>query len=317
MIFVGLDLHKRYITACAVDAEGTIVAAARRLPADAADCRAGIVSLLLVARARTAGRRAHSAGRRSAPGEADLASSDQDADPIDAHNLAELARANVLPALWVPDPGTRARRQALRGRSFLVRQRTVFKNRVHAYLTSENLHCPTVDLYGKGGRAWLDTVALPGVVRRHVTLLLANIDQLSTQIRALDQELMRSLTRDVSQRLAKDPRGRSPGRAVPASRTGPRHALPRCAAPRGVPRAHAGYAQFRREDAAWSGGAGKPMAQMHRDRNPAAAQAGAWPGGRALSEAAPADGEAEGDGGRGAEVLHVPVLDVQRGADLY
>jgi transposase len=113
-------------------------------------------------------------------------------DPIDAHKLAELARANVLPALWVPDPTTRARRQALRGRSFLVRQRTVFKNRVHAYLTAENLHCPMVDLYGKGGRAWLDTIELPRVVRCHVTLLLANIDQLSTQIRALDQELKRA-----------------------------------------------------------------------------------------------------------------------------
>ena len=32
MIWVGLDLHKRYVTACALDATGTEVAAHRRMP---------------------------------------------------------------------------------------------------------------------------------------------------------------------------------------------------------------------------------------------------------------------------------------------
>ena len=32
MTFVGLDLHKRYITACALDASGTVLAEAKRLP---------------------------------------------------------------------------------------------------------------------------------------------------------------------------------------------------------------------------------------------------------------------------------------------
>jgi hypothetical protein len=35
MLWVGLDLHKRYVTACALDGDGTEVAAHRRLPADA------------------------------------------------------------------------------------------------------------------------------------------------------------------------------------------------------------------------------------------------------------------------------------------
>jgi transposase len=34
MIWVGLDLHKRYITACALDEAGVVVAEHRRLPAD-------------------------------------------------------------------------------------------------------------------------------------------------------------------------------------------------------------------------------------------------------------------------------------------
>ena len=35
MRWVGLDLHQRYITACAVDDDGQVVAEHRRLPADA------------------------------------------------------------------------------------------------------------------------------------------------------------------------------------------------------------------------------------------------------------------------------------------
>ena len=33
MTFVGLDLHKRYITACALTPDGVIAAEAKRLPA--------------------------------------------------------------------------------------------------------------------------------------------------------------------------------------------------------------------------------------------------------------------------------------------
>jgi len=35
MLWVGWDLHKRYITACAVDDAGRVVAEHRRWPADA------------------------------------------------------------------------------------------------------------------------------------------------------------------------------------------------------------------------------------------------------------------------------------------
>lgn len=214
MIYVGLDLHKRYITACALDADGTVLAAARRLPAEWS-ALAGWLAALPTPRTVVLEsclycwwleRQLTGAGDTALvvdPHQVKLISAARaKTDPIDAFKLADLARARVLPALWVPDPETRARRQALRGRSFLVRQRTVFKNRVHAYLTAENLHCPTVDLYGKGGRAWLETLDLPRVVRYHVTLLLTTIDQLTTQIRALDRDLARTVTHDaVSRRL--------------------------------------------------------------------------------------------------------------------
>lgn len=214
MIYVGLDLHKRYITACALDADGAPVATARRLPADWPALAAWLAALPTP---RTVvlesclycwwlERQLTAAGDTALvvdPHQVKLISQARaKTDPIDAFKLADLARAQVLPALWVPDAHTRARRQALRGRSFLVRQRTVFKNRVHAYLTAENLHCPVTDLYGKGGRAWLETLDLPRVVRYHVTLLLAGIDQLTAQLRTLDRDLSRTIAHDaVSRRL--------------------------------------------------------------------------------------------------------------------
>lgn len=59
-------------------------------------------------------------------------------DPVDARKLADLLRTNLLPAIWVPDADTRARRTLLRGRAYLVRIRTQLKNRVHAYLAEVN-----------------------------------------------------------------------------------------------------------------------------------------------------------------------------------
>lgn len=39
MTFVGFDLHKRYVTACALDAEGAVVAECRQLPTTFASIR--------------------------------------------------------------------------------------------------------------------------------------------------------------------------------------------------------------------------------------------------------------------------------------
>jgi transposase len=49
MIYVGLDLHKRYITGCAIDAEGQLVAEERRLPTEWLGRRTGAVTVVLEA----------------------------------------------------------------------------------------------------------------------------------------------------------------------------------------------------------------------------------------------------------------------------
>jgi transposase len=214
MVYVGLDLHKRYIPACALTSEGRVVAEIRQRSttweALAAWLGALGAPLTVVLEAtlycwwleRQLTAAGHTAVVVNAAQVKLIWATRTKTDPIDAHKLAELARGHLLPALWVPDPRTRALRQALRGRVFLVRQRTVIKNRVHAYLTAENLRCPQVDLYSKAGRAWLARVELPRVVRRYVELLLATLDHLSGQILSVDKALQRECRHDaVSQRL--------------------------------------------------------------------------------------------------------------------
>lgn len=214
MIYVGMDLHKRYITACAIDMNGRLIAEERRLATDLATVNtwltrlAAPLTIVLEATLYWAWLEQQLAAQGYSvevahPYQVKLIwQARTKTDPIDARKLAELARVNLLPAIWIPDAVTRANRQLLRGRAFLVRQRTVLKNRIHAYLTAENLRCPALDLYSRAGRAWLATVDLPAVVRRQVDLLLANLDLLTQQILALDKYIQRHVRQDpVAQRL--------------------------------------------------------------------------------------------------------------------
>ena len=150
MTFVGFDLHKRYITACALDTSGAVLAEIRQLAT-------GIEAVLdwlgalpapvvvameatlywewLVTRLQEVGYAAHVADAYQVKL---IWQARSKTDTIDARKLAELLRSNLLPTIWVPDLETRRRRQWLRGRAFLVRERTRIKNRIHGHLTAEN-----------------------------------------------------------------------------------------------------------------------------------------------------------------------------------
>jgi len=110
-------------------------------------------------------------------------------DPIDARKLAELARVNLLPTIWIPDAETRKRRQVLHGRAMLIRQRTKLRNTIHGHLTSENLVAPKSDLYGRGGRAWLAAVPLPPTRRDLVDRMLRIHDTITREIDLLDYQI--------------------------------------------------------------------------------------------------------------------------------
>jgi transposase len=82
-------------------------------------------------------------------------------DKIDAWVLAELSRRDLVPAIWLPDPGIRAERERARFRLHLVRHRVMLKNRIHASLLAFGKPCPVSDLFGKSGRELLGRLGLP------------------------------------------------------------------------------------------------------------------------------------------------------------
>jgi transposase len=218
MTFVGFDLHKRYITACALDASGAVVAEVRQLATavdTVLDWLAGLSGPVMVAMEATLYwewlvTRLQEAGHTAQVADAYqvklIWQARSKTDTIDARKLAELLRTNLLPAIWVPDLETRRRRQLLPGRAFLVRERTRIKNRIHGHLTAENRLCPKADLYGKAGRAWLASVSLSPVLHEESQRLLRLHDVLAQEIARLDGQVRRAARRDpIARQLATTP----------------------------------------------------------------------------------------------------------------
>jgi transposase len=110
-------------------------------------------------------------------------------DRIDAWVLAELSRLDLVPAIWLPDPGVRAERERARFRLFLVRQRVRLKQRVHSTLMAWGRPCPVSDLFGARGRELLRRLEVPEPWRSHITTAVALVDDLDREITAIDGEL--------------------------------------------------------------------------------------------------------------------------------
>jgi transposase len=113
MFWVGLDLHKRHITACALDDGGRIVAEHRRLPPDVPALvgwlqgLGGPVTVAMEATLYWAWLHDQLTGAGIGPVAAHpyqvklIWQARCKTDPIDARKLGELLRTNLLPTVWV------------------------------------------------------------------------------------------------------------------------------------------------------------------------------------------------------------------------
>src|SRR6266542_3930564 len=82
-------------------------------------------------------------------------------DRIDAWVLAELARRDLIPEVWLPDPSVRGERERARFRMHLVRHRTMLKNRIRQTLIAHGHTRPSANLFTAKGRALLSRLELP------------------------------------------------------------------------------------------------------------------------------------------------------------
>jgi transposase len=105
--------------------------------------------------------------------------------------LAELARRELVPAIWLPTPAVRAERERARWRLHLVRHRTALKQRIHATLLAFGRPCPVSDLFGAGGRQVLQRLQLPEPWAGTTTAAVGLIDDLDAQIDECERDLRR------------------------------------------------------------------------------------------------------------------------------
>lgn len=112
-------------------------------------------------------------------------------DRIDAWVLAELSRRDLIPAIWLPDPGVRAHRERARFRLHLVQHRVGLKNRIHATLIAFGHPCPTTDLFGREGRCRLTELEFPEPWASDLAACLELIDHLEVQIAGIEADLRR------------------------------------------------------------------------------------------------------------------------------
>ena len=114
-------------------------------------------------------------------------------DTLDARGLNRLQRTGTLPPVGIPPGPLRDQRDLPRTRMVLTRERTRLKNRIHATLAKYGLRLEgTSDLFGRRGRQWLLTTALPTLAphSRYATeRLLEQLDVVAAQIAGFEQRL--------------------------------------------------------------------------------------------------------------------------------
>ncbi len=211
MLYAGLDLSRRRLDICVLDANGERLLevgvspdadALRTLTARVARLRPEPVSAAI--ESMTGARFVHDtlerlgwqvaiADAQRAKGLAPLVAK---TDRIDAWVLAELARRDLVPAIWLPDPAVRGARERVRFRAHLVHHRTALKNRIHASLMSFGHPVPVSDLFGRAGRELLARLDLPEPWATGVATSCELIDELDRRIAAVDLELRRAALGD-------------------------------------------------------------------------------------------------------------------------
>lgn len=110
-------------------------------------------------------------------------------DKIDAWVLAELARLDLVPEIWLPSSAIRADRELARFRLHLVKHRTQLKNRIHSILITHGIPNPSSDLFGVGGRRLVERIRLSEPWQSTTAASLALIDSLDEEISACEREL--------------------------------------------------------------------------------------------------------------------------------
>ena len=200
--FIGLDVHRNYAVAAAVDEHQQIVLNPRRVPLSGLhawarktlrptdvvvleamfntwelyDRLTPLVAAVVVANpVRVA--------RMKEPG--------IKTDGADALFLARLSASGMLPVVWVPPVSVRELRSLVNHRERLISQRTRTYNRLHAVLLRHGLDAPGRELFAPAKRTWWEGLPLSQTEQLHVRYNLATVDFVNGFITQAEAELFR------------------------------------------------------------------------------------------------------------------------------
>src|SRR5437016_6286229 len=200
MIYVGIDLHRKRSQIAALDEQGKELLS-RRIANDPEALKAILAELggeLQVALEATYGwewladlleaeghelHLSHPLRTRA------IAAARVKTDAVDAKTLAHLLRAELLPEAYVAPRELRDLRELLRHRIALTGMRSALKNRVHAILAKHGITREQSDLFGRGGREFLEALQLREAPRRRLDSLLALIDDFDREIDTTSEEI--------------------------------------------------------------------------------------------------------------------------------
>jgi transposase len=201
-VFVGIDYHQDSVQVCVLDRQGKqlinrAVANDATALAQIANRHGWPVRVAIEACCGAADMAEELATRQNLPVElahpgyvARLKRSPDKTDLGDAQLLADLARVNYLPTVWLAPESTRQLRRLVRHRAQLVARRKDVKLRIRGLLRENRVRAKELNAWTKGWMAWLQQEApLSEGDRFIVTDHLEELASLSRRIAAVESQL--------------------------------------------------------------------------------------------------------------------------------
>lgn len=206
-LFIGMDLHKNSSTLCVKDRDGKQVALTK-INTDKNDVTRFInsikekgdnLSLVLEPVSQWyyyadliegLGVDVHLAHPMKVKA---ISSGKKKTDKIDAGILCDLLRVDLLPEAYFSPKEVRTWKEQCRFRASLINLRRQVKNKTHAILHKHSLKHNFSDLFGKGGRGWLESLKLPEPFNTSLNSYLQTIDWFTKLIEQAEKTIEASV----------------------------------------------------------------------------------------------------------------------------
>jgi transposase len=199
--YVGMDIHKNFIQAAAMDEQGNIIREQKFKSTkdgikqfvnslDAQQIHAAIeatctwyhvyetlnslnvdTTLVNVRRTKV------------------IAESKIKTDPLDAKNIAHCLRTGFIATAYIPPKQIMEQRNILRHRISLRKELTRYKNKIHAILLRNGIHHNFSDLFGIGGKRFLKKIHLSDSERYNLDSYLNIVETLTYEKTQINQKI--------------------------------------------------------------------------------------------------------------------------------